>query len=49
MSTKVPDPKAEAKETVEENRELFERIVEADLPISEDIERILEIADGGDD
>ncbi|MDG5821545.1 hypothetical protein [Natronococcus sp. A-GB7] len=49
MSTKIPDPEAEAKETVEENRELFERIAESDLPIADDIERILEIADGGGD
>ena len=49
MSTKIPDPEAEAKGTVEENRELFERITESDLPIADDIKRILEIADGGDD
>lgn len=42
------DPEEEAAETVEENRDLFERIADADLPISDDIERILELADGGD-
>ncbi len=46
MSVKPSDPEAEARATVEEKRDLFERIADADLPISEDIERILELADG---
>lgn len=45
----TPDPTDEAAETVEENRELLERIANADLPISEDIERIIEIVDGGEE
>lgn len=50
MSTteKPTDPEEKAAETVEEKRDLFERIADADLPISEDIERALEIVDGGD-
>ncbi|MFC6765482.1 hypothetical protein [Natrinema soli] len=47
MSTKTPDPETEARETVEEKQDLFERIAEADLPISDDIERVLELVDGG--
>ncbi|NUC71751.1 hypothetical protein HTZ84_05405 [Haloterrigena sp. SYSU A558-1] len=49
MTDAPTDPEEKAVETVEEKRDLFERIAEADLPISEDIERILEIADGGDE
>lgn len=50
MSAKSHDPETEAIETVEEKRDLFERIADADLPISKDIERVLELveADGGD-
>ncbi|GAB3669621.1 hypothetical protein [Halopiger thermotolerans] len=48
MSTteSMTDPEAEAAETVEEKRDLFERLADADLPISEDIERMLELVDG---
>lgn len=49
-TTKTPtDPKKKAAETVEENRDLFERLADANLPISDDIDRALEIVDGGDD
>ncbi|WP_176393285.1 hypothetical protein [Natronolimnobius baerhuensis] len=48
MSTteSMSEPETEAKETVEEKRDLFERLADADLPISEDIDRMLEIVDG---
>lgn len=49
MSAKAPDPEIEAKETIEEKQDLFERIAEADLPISNDIERVLELVDRGDE
>lgn len=49
MTETPTDPEEKAAKTVEEKRDLFERIADADLPISEDIERVLEIADHGGD
>lgn len=37
-----PDPL----EAVEENRELFERVAAAGLPISQRVQNVLDIADG---
>lgn len=49
-TTTSPDPEEQAREVVEEKRDLFERIADADLPISEDVERVLELVeDGGDE
>lgn len=43
------DPIKEAEEAVEAKRDLLERIADEDLPISEDIERIVELATEGTD
>lgn len=43
-----PEP-TDPEELIEENRDLIERIAAADLPISERLQRALDVVDGGDD
>lgn len=46
LKTEDPPEPPDPFEVVEEHRELFERVAAADLPISERVRRVLDLADG---